>query len=170
MTIACVLIFILTARARSGGGSTGRAADTVYFFDLNTEELFSVPHDAVPPIEAPSNKAGKQGRAGVLAHVFSCGSCEDESQHYVGWFETTSPQRIPRRANGPRPPETELPLNFLSKRASGFGGLVAQVGHDAWYPFDNKAAARIKDEALSRCGQERRPKRCAKTLRESESD
>jgi hypothetical protein len=66
----------------------GRLRSRVYFYDLNTKELFPVPADTAAPIETESGP--HQGLpAGVRAHVFSFGSRPD-SEWFIGYLETTT--------------------------------------------------------------------------------
>ena len=56
-----------------------------YYYDLNTGKLFVAQKMHNPPIEAPSGPhEGRPG--GVLAHVFTCGDCQEE-QWRVGFLE-----------------------------------------------------------------------------------
>jgi hypothetical protein len=53
----------------------------VWFLDLGGNRLFPAPADSAPPIDAPSGPA-----AGVLAHVFSCGNC-NEPDREIAYLE-----------------------------------------------------------------------------------
>lgn len=61
----------------------------VYYFDLNTKDFFTHPLSEVAPIEAPSGPLASGAKAGVRAHVFACGSCENEI--WVGYLSATRP-------------------------------------------------------------------------------
>ena len=62
----------------------------VYYFDLNTSEVFAAPPSHVVPVEAPSGPTSKGKPAGVRAHVFACGSCDD-SEAWVGYLQSNRP-------------------------------------------------------------------------------
>lgn len=63
-------------------------ARNVYYYDLNTGELFIANAGLIPPIDAPSGvlRGTSSGKAGVRAYVFGCGSCSPEDLH-VAWIE-----------------------------------------------------------------------------------
>jgi len=67
----------------SSGGTENQFTPQVYFYDLNTKELFAVPAETRPPIETASGPY--QGMpAGVKAHVFMQG----ERDYFIGYLET----------------------------------------------------------------------------------
>jgi hypothetical protein len=59
----------------------------VYFYDLNTKELFPVPADTVPPIETDSGPH-RGLPAGVRAHVFTYDTGPN-AEWFIGYLETT---------------------------------------------------------------------------------
>jgi len=80
-----------------------------YYFDLQRGELFpSSTQD--PPIPAPS------GGAGVLAHVYACGNCDQESDRFIGYLTTFASRPVPGSPQGDRialakPPYKWLPIS-----------------------------------------------------------
>lgn len=62
----------------------------VWYYDLNTGQLFTGKIEDVAPIDAPSGPLPDGGQAGVKAYVFSYGDCDDENQRVVGWLERAS--------------------------------------------------------------------------------
>lgn len=64
----------------------------VYFYDLNTGELFPASAGSIPPIEAPSGNLPDGQPAGVRAHVLQYFT-EDSRQGepFVGWLEKPDP-------------------------------------------------------------------------------
>ena len=63
----------------------------IYYYDLNTSQLFTGKLTAIAPIDAPSGPLPDGGRAGVKAYVFSYGDCADERQRFVAWLERATP-------------------------------------------------------------------------------
>lgn len=62
---------------------------SVYFYDMNTGELFTAKADVVPPIKAPSGDLPDGSPAGVRAYVFrDPDSPDQETTAYIGWLET----------------------------------------------------------------------------------
>lgn len=66
--------------------------NTVYYYDLGTDQLFVAPPADVTPIDAPSGKDN-----GVRAYVFACGDCS--GQTFIGWLERTAPAARKMRDN-----------------------------------------------------------------------
>ena len=111
-----------------------------YFYDLNTRELFVAPADSEDPLV--TNSGDFEGHpAGVRAVVFSCGSCSDESQRFVGWLEM---------------PDPEFDEESLESESSGedepSGMLVRRPAGDQWHSQDSPEAETIMREAQSSCG------------------
>lgn len=60
----------------------------VFYYDVNTGELFAAMSDRIPPITAPSDRLMSDSLSGVRAYVYSCSSCDDASSRFVGYLET----------------------------------------------------------------------------------
>lgn len=79
-----LLVILLGLGVMRMGSSGGKPPirDGVWFYDVNTGKLFVAGVDQIPPIDTPSG-----AEAGVIAHVWSCGSCEDESSLKIAYLE-----------------------------------------------------------------------------------
>jgi hypothetical protein len=64
----------------------------VWFYDLNTNELFVADGDKIPPIKAPSDKLVDGEPAGVKAHVLSYIRDPNESERFIGYLEKYTPE------------------------------------------------------------------------------
>ena len=73
--------------------------DKEWFYDLNTNELFSAKKGLTPPIEAPSGPLSNGAPAGVRAYVLTYMSEPNESERFIAFLETTDPQS--RNASSP---------------------------------------------------------------------
>ena len=112
-----------------------RSAGKLWFYDLNTGELFESSSEKLPPIDAPSAKPAADGRpAGVIAHVWGCGSCEDKSKWFVAYLETLSPS-IGEREPGTTP---EQLFALPSKEPK-------------WHSSSSPKADQIFQAAVARC-------------------
>jgi hypothetical protein len=84
IVVAAALLIIggaLIARQIGSASQTrGNAASQVYFYDLDSGELFAQPAEAMPPVDAPSG-----ANKGVRAFVYTCGSCADDQQ--IGYIQ-----------------------------------------------------------------------------------
>ena len=49
----------------------------IWYYDLNTRELFRAPYDSGNPCDAPSGPRADGTPAGVFATVYACGDCDD---------------------------------------------------------------------------------------------
>jgi hypothetical protein len=131
---AAVIALILNMRHL--GGATDLSLDKpAYFYDLSTGELFVDEMTAVPPIDAPSS-----GR-GVAAHVFACGDCADQTQHFIAYLSTQTDENKARIASGdmriPPPPQV---------------AAVPQVGEDPQW-IDPLSPRGVEIKTITRCGE-----------------
>lgn len=101
-----------------------------YYVDLNTGSLFTATLQD-PPIPSPS------GGNGVLAHVFSCGSCDQESDRFVAYVTTFGGRPVPGFPHGDRISPAKSPYQ--------------------WIPVNSPDAEGIKQSALKQC---ERPQEC----------
>ena len=110
-----------------------------YFYDLNTSTLFLAPADSDVPLTTDSGEY--QGHpAGVRAVVFSCGSCNDEQQRFVGWLEMPDPEFDQPILDSDNGGEDE-PSGMLIRRPTG----------DQWHSLDSAEAEVIMREAQATC-------------------
>lgn len=93
-SISAIVIFLMVGfvawRVWGGSASEEKPTADVYYYDLNTLQLFTAPADSPCPLATPSGDY-QGGPAGVRAHVLACGQCSDASQRYVGWLEKPQP-------------------------------------------------------------------------------
>ena len=142
--LAGVMILWRLAASFSEPTSPPRVAQA-YFYDLNTRELFTAAADAEDPLVTASGDF--QGHpAGVRAVVFSCGSCNDPQQRFIGWLETPAPDVV----------EPEQLIDFEETANTGgdepSGLLVRSLDGSQWHPFESPEAESIIRQAQSRCG------------------
>ena len=118
-----------------------------YFYDLHTGELFTAASDLEGPIETESGLFGDHP-AVVRANVFSCGSCRDPNQRFVGWLEMPDPA-----APEPSAEEQELPdpLPDDGEPENSSPLLIRAVDGAQWYSIDSPQAETIMREAEQRC-------------------
>lgn len=109
----------------------------VWFYDRNTEQLFTMPAHTVGPVETDSGPYRGEP-AGVRAHVFACGDCAT-SERYIGYLEKPSPDEANQPTDGEPALETDFPP------------LYSRPGGNEWFRADSREAARIEQAAHSRC-------------------
>lgn len=82
-----------------------------YYLDVSTGELFVADAGLRPPIQRylPDSPP-----TGVIAHVFACGSCDDESARFIGYIETFKPDAAARSASRADTPSRATKTRHLS--------------------------------------------------------
>jgi hypothetical protein len=73
--IAVVLIAVAVIVILTGGEKPRENIAEVWYYDLDTKQLFAAPATAKPPIAAPSGATVDGQPAGVMANVYGCGDC-----------------------------------------------------------------------------------------------
>ena len=148
--LALLAIFIQTTD-RSAPVSLG---DTVYFYDLNSGDLFPAARDEIPPIESSSGPhEGKP--AGVRAYIFTCGECTPK-QWTIGYLETfTDEARLAllkeRRMQEANPNSRKPVLRpDTASPAVAKGWMIRTVDGVDWLPVRHPQARQIMANAI-RC-------------------
>lgn len=112
-----------------------------WFYDAGSGELFSMPGGTEGPIEPPSGGKLSNGEpGGVNAYVFSCGSCDNPAERFIGYVEV-----MPLEVRN-RPFELRNPgLSLISEVKEGSKEL-------AWVPAGSNAGGAITQGLMTRCG------------------
>jgi len=144
VTVAAIIIavaIVWVSQARST--NSGKFAQA-WYYDLGSAQLF--PHAMTnPPIDAPS------GKTGVLAMVFACNNCSDESDRFIAWLETYTPQAAAKLAESVPPGEMRSPAD---KKIIDDGKLIAtrpDAGEPQWVPSDSPAGEEIRSTLRNKC-------------------
>ena len=140
----------------------------VWYYDLNTGELFVAKSDRIPPIEAPSGRLPSGMPAGVRAHVFSCGDCENPDERFLGFLEMYTKEVRDQLTNPEQPdqgPDSE-PITQMrieeghlirsAPKKGKTGGLGPQSRGDdedaKWVPMESQQGYKIQRQVQERCG------------------
>jgi hypothetical protein len=86
-----IFLLILIFKLISYNPSSEVLNPRVWFFDLNTKELFADDGEKIPPIDAPSGTLENGERAGVRAYVFNYGQ-EPNQQKIIAYLEKFTPE------------------------------------------------------------------------------
>lgn len=154
-TVATAVIFVVALLAifmqatdRPAPSSTG---DNVYYYDLNSHDLFAGPRNEIPPIESPSGPhQDKPG--GVRAYVFTCSDCTSK-QWTIGYLETFTDKakhalRAERRKQQANPNSRKPILRPDSASpAVAQGWMIRTVDDPAWLPVRHPQARQIMANA-----------------------
>lgn len=138
LVLVVVALGFVSYRAATGRRYGHRLENQRFFYDLTTGDLAM--HDArdLSPVRL------KSGHEGVLAHVFSCTSCEDRGSYRVAYVEkypedARAKVLASRQATSPDPSAAVAAENLR---------LVAKPGQPLeWTPITSAQAARIMDVA-----------------------
>ena len=137
----------------------------VYFYDLNTGQLFPGMSSDVPPIPAPSgglvlNNQVTERPAGVKAYVYSCTDCEDESSQFIGWLEMYTPDvkaqlENPQDFAPPADPES-MEAEMAAMEAFDRGHLIGEpadnVSNIKWVPATSEEGFLLTQRVQESCG------------------
>jgi hypothetical protein len=166
LTMVLLLALVAVVRVvggRGDGGPLPGTARSVYYYDLNTGELFVADAGLIPPIDAPSGvlRGTQDGKAGVMAYVFTCGSCSPQDR-YVAWIETYTPKA--RRALAEQSSTKQHPLADRQGSAA-VSSLVAEVnptdpGDVKWMDLKSQQGSSIVRQATRPCPDKSAPKPC----------
>lgn len=140
-TVAVVALLIagglIVGRGSSGGAGDG--PKHVYFYALNTGDLFTAPNTATT---APAPAGGE----GVRAYVYSCTSCDDAASRFAGYVQKYTEQAVAAMANPS--PETEDAL-----REGNLVASPAEGGELKWVAADSDAGQRIQNAPFNKCAE-----------------
>src|SRR5690606_38723283 len=103
---------------------------------------------AIPPMETPDGSTLPDGTpAGVLAHVFACGSCDDAEGRFVAFVERYPAEQKAALANQAPSARTMKP-QFTQVAAVPQGARPADL---VWQPLTSEAGERVLKIASERC-------------------
>jgi hypothetical protein len=158
---------VYQGRGRGPGG-----AIDVWYYDLKSNDsdpikrLFPAKNTELPPIKSPSD-AGTDDASGVRASVFSCGSCEDHSQMFIGYLETYTQeykdnmrQAATATPGGPNGPAGPMATNPMMPGMMQKGHLLSRADNIRWVESMTPEAMQVQAEIMKRCGGTDVPKAC----------
>lgn len=100
-----------------------------WYYDLNTNELFTAPKGMPVPTEAPSGPLPNGKPAGVRACVLSFALEPKESETFIGYLETSDPN-----------------AKNLTGQSWSEGKLIRRIQDDQWFtPKSSKGKAIIQE-------------------------
>ena len=169
VTIVAVVILVISLGIivwQTTGGGGNHVVD-VYYYDVNTGEIFLGKSDEIPPIEAPSGPIDGQP-AGYRAYVFACGDCPSNSEivgatpeqlsgmnTFVGWvkkYTQDAKAAIERTENA----ENLSPEEEMEQIEAWENGEVIKRTTDpdnAWVQSESRQGIRIQEETSQRCAE-----------------
>jgi len=130
--VAVVIIAVsglfIAMRCDGGGGRTNYT-NKAYYYDTVTEELFVDEGDQLAPITSPD------GNPAVRAHIFACGSCDDDDARFVAFYAKytdEAKQKIEQAQQGERGDAYMYGMMEFEE-----GGLLHSFDGQNWWPADD---------------------------------
>ena len=141
IAVACVsaILFLMIGIGQVMPKKTSKveAYDREWFYDLNTGKLFVAKIGQDPPIEAPSGSLPNGEPAGVRAYVFSYEYDADESEQFIGFLETLTPEARKYK---------DASVKSARPKRWGQDSLISRVEDDEWVPIDSTQGRAILAE------------------------
>ncbi len=156
VTVGAVVVLILSLGYivwSSRGRSYGPRVIDVYFYDLNTNQLFTAKSDQIPPIETASGPVpGSGAPAGVRAYVFACNDCSDENDRFVGWLEMYTPEAKAVLTQPPsESPEQAAEREMRMYEMYESGQLIKAPEDRTWARANTAEAVNVTQRIESKC-------------------
>ncbi len=147
---AVVLVVIVALGIWVMRPSSASGFEQSYFWDIGAGELVVMPSDTLPPAAAPSGN----GQA-VAAVVMACGSCDDESSHFVARLEKYSDeakQLVEQMATN-RPDDPEQVRQLEQQIAAGrfIAEPLSGPGEPQWISMMTPTAASMLSAPSKKC-------------------
>ena len=147
ITAVCVVVFlaILIGQLMPDKAPKIEGHKKAWFYDLNTGELFIAKSDKLSPIKAPSGQLPNGEPAGVKAYVFSYAHEPNESNRFIGFLETLTPET---KKNMPDFLKSRANITRESIKQWNRGRLIRRVSDGQWYTADSNEARAIMKEVF----------------------
>jgi len=150
LTVALLIVALGAIVLQLRPGRAGGQVVDVYYYDLDSGQIFTASSREVPPIETSTGPFN-----GVRAYVFACSDCGDESDRFVGWLEMYSPDAkalLTRSAEaGPPGPEA-----FESWEQ---GHLIRDPNAEEWVLANSQGGFAVMESVREQCP-DGRPRPC----------
>ncbi|MBN1816343.1 MAG: hypothetical protein JW828_03225 [Sedimentisphaerales bacterium] len=95
VAVGSFLLLIVVVISLLIGGPEGASTEQIkriWYYDLNTKQLFAAKATQIPPIAAPSGPTSEGKPAGVRAYVFAS---EPGAEPFIAYLETLAPDADP---------------------------------------------------------------------------
>jgi len=163
--IAAVVVLVaalwsITCQLR-GGRRAPAGSREVYYYDVNTNSVFASDAASIPPIDAPSGKPGPDGvPAGVRAHIYSCGAC-NESDWFIAYLQRYTLEARQRILELRQQSDTgEMAEDiYMEMSELEMSTLIADPDELNWVPIESEEADAIRSQLAGKCTGSR-PKPC----------
>ena len=168
VTIGAVMLLVLALAAivvQMRPPSVGGPVE-IWYYDLNTSELFTAKSDQLPPTDAPSDGTGADTNptipAGVRAYVYSCGDCDNPADRIIAWLEMYPPEVKERIEAMMKNPGSVPPDQTMMEDPMSMGTLIRGIKSENWVPQYSEQGMKVQQDmgAAMRCPDGSPPKWC----------
>lgn len=148
ITVVTVLILITTVIGLLSSEEAPKVIEYKkgWFYDLNTGKLFVAKSKLIPPIEAPSGPLENGEPAGVKAYVFSYKHEPNESERFIGFLETFTPE-AKRNQTTSANPSGDNAAELIKQW--GEGRLIRRIEDEKWFAANSREGRTIIENAFS---------------------
>jgi len=143
VTVACLLLFLVVVIVQSKPKTTAalNKPRDVWFYDLNTKELFTAKSSKLPPIETASGTLPDGTPAGVRAYVFIATDSKQPTEPFIGFLEMFTPEG--KKAQGSYNPKKH------NAKLWAQGRFFRRPEDPEWIPADSPEGMAIYTDYLS---------------------
>jgi hypothetical protein len=128
---AIILILAIIPLLRANKIDPIKSSENQWYYDLNTNELFTAQKGLPVPTEAPSGPLPNGKPAGVRACVLSFKLEPKESETFIGYLETSDPN-----------------AKNLTSQTWSQGKLIRRIQDDQWFTPQSSKGKKIIQEAF----------------------
>jgi len=147
ITVVIVLVLLTTVIGLLSSGEAPKVKEYKkgWFYDLNTGKLFVAKSKLIPPIETPSGPLENGELAGVKAYVFSYKYEPNESERFIGFLETFTPEA---RRNQTTSAKSRGDSAAELIKQWGDGRLIRRVEDEQWFAANSNEGRAIIEGVL----------------------
>lgn len=140
--LALLVVVVAIQRLRPDEPSGVEGPQKGWYYDLNTNKLFTAERGLTPPIQAPSGRTPDGRKAGVRAYVLSYVYDPNEAERFIGFLETTATKEM--LANAPERPRDTGDVTQWARNK-----MIRRVEDKEWVPADSDEGRRIRAEVFA---------------------
>lgn len=153
--IAVVILIVALALVFMGGGDDGGTIGGTYYYDLNTNELFTSNEIKVPPFETESGSTPQGEPAGVEAIVYACSEeeCAAVTTENIGYLLKFTVQGLQIADQLDTVPLEDRERRQQLAQAMEYSKLARLPGETEWLPIQHPKIGEVrKNLQRGRCG------------------
>ncbi|MEX0777734.1 MAG: hypothetical protein WD042_18680 [Phycisphaeraceae bacterium] len=154
VTVGAVVLLLISLAVivYSTKSSSGVRNYKIYFYDLNSGQLFAEESTKLPPIDTPTGKDN-----GVWAFVYGCGDCS-EANRFIGYLQKLTPEMKEAQLKAQSGETGEMMPPYEGDMDQGT--LIRLKDSGEWVPMYSEEGQKIMTSIEGKCPADQRPKHC----------